>query len=101
LHSKFVKKIPSKKAIWVSKPAEFDADFESAEKVAKNSCEKSDQRKSDRKWSFWMNFFSVFSTDSNSALNFAFYDTHIGIVKKCLPVLALFANFKDKIEEHN
>ncbi len=27
--------------IWVSKNAEFDADIESAEKVAKNSCEKS------------------------------------------------------------
>jgi hypothetical protein len=40
LHSKFVEKFPFQKAIWVSKPAEFDADFESAEKIAKNSCEK-------------------------------------------------------------
>ncbi len=29
--------------------AEFDADFESVEKVAKNPCEKKSQRKSDRK----------------------------------------------------
>ncbi len=34
------------------KTAEFDADFDSAEKVAKNSCEKSVQRKSNRKMKF-------------------------------------------------
>jgi hypothetical protein len=38
-----------KKAMWVAKNAEFDADFESAEKAAKNSCEKSYKQKSDRK----------------------------------------------------
>jgi hypothetical protein len=32
--------------------AEFDAYFESSEKVAKNSCEKSYQRKNDRKMEF-------------------------------------------------
>jgi hypothetical protein len=35
--------------MWVSKNAEFGVDIESVEKVANNSCEKSFQRKSDRK----------------------------------------------------
>ncbi len=75
------------------KNAEFDAGFEPAEKVAKYLCEKSYQRKKrDRKIKFltyyfgqkfsannffWVNFFALFSTDSNSALNFVFYDIHI------------------------
>jgi hypothetical protein len=35
------KKIVYKNAIWVTKNAEFDADFESIEKVEKNSIRKS------------------------------------------------------------
>ena len=44
-----------KNAIWVSKNAEFGADFESVEKVAKISCEKSYQsnKKVTAKWSFY------------------------------------------------
>jgi hypothetical protein len=39
-------------AIWVSKHAEFDGDFESIEKVAKSAWEKNYQRKSDSKMNF-------------------------------------------------
>jgi hypothetical protein len=35
--------------VWVSNNAEFDADFESVEKVAKRHIQKSYQQKSDRK----------------------------------------------------
>jgi hypothetical protein len=93
--------------------AEFDADFESIDKVANNSCEISYQRKSDRKMEFLtyitvcksfpsifflMIFFALFSTDSSSALNFAFYDNHIEFLKQYFfLILALFANFKAKI----
>ncbi len=77
------------------KNAEFDADFESVEKVAK-SC----QRKSDRKMEFltfitvcksfrpipynffWINCFPFFSTDLYSASNFAFFGNHIKFLLK-------------------
>jgi hypothetical protein len=38
--------------LWVSKNAEFDADFESAGKVAKNSYKKVFNTKVTEKWSF-------------------------------------------------
>jgi hypothetical protein len=68
----------------VPKNAEFGADFESIDKVAKNSLEKIYQQNSE--WSFFtfiaMDFplipflgelFALFSTDSNAALNFFCY----------------------------
>jgi hypothetical protein len=78
----------------------FDAGFESVEKVAKkDSCEKSYQRKSDRKEEFFLflllsfrsissflgEFFLIFKTNLNSTSNFAFYDTHIEILHKIVP----------------
>ncbi len=39
----------NKKILWMLKNKEFYADFEFVEKIAKKSCEKSYQRKSDRK----------------------------------------------------
>ncbi len=64
--------------MWLSKKAEFDADFESVEKVAKNSREKNYQQNSDRKIEFLV--FSIVCT------NFLFS-------------LALFANLKTKSVE--
>ncbi len=40
-----------KKAMWVSKNAEFDADFESVEKVAKTHAKKVFNKKVTEKWS--------------------------------------------------
>jgi hypothetical protein len=40
------------KQIWVSKTAEFDADFESAKKLQKDTCNKSYRQRSDRKMEF-------------------------------------------------
>jgi hypothetical protein len=64
-------------------------------KLCQNSCEKTYQRKSDRKIdflflllcakAFGLQFFPLFSTDSISASSFAFYETHIE-----------FANFNAK-----
>jgi len=46
---------------------------------------------------FWVNFFAFSSTDSNSASNFAFYDTHKEFLPKhFLLLLALRAYFKAK-----
>jgi hypothetical protein len=72
------------------KNAEFVADFESVEKVAKHPmipCEKNYQRKGDRKMLSAYNFFGgdflhIFSTESKSAANFSFYDTHIKFLNK-------------------
>ncbi len=85
------------KLIWGSKNPEFDADFESVEKVAKKLMQKSF-------WllllcvfppiTFWVNLFCTFLRDSKSALNFAFYDNNIELF---LLILELFANFKAKI----
>ncbi len=82
---------------------EFEADFESTEKVAKNSREKSYQRKSDRKMElltfiycvqkysacnfYLVNFFAHFSTDSNSALNFVCLRYPYWILNKILLTL--------------
>jgi hypothetical protein len=43
-------------------------------------------------------FFACFSTDSNSASNFAFSETHTKMLRKnyLLLILALFASFIDK-----
>jgi hypothetical protein len=51
LTSKFAKStnMINKKILWMLKNKEFYADFEFVEKIAKKSCEKSYQRKSDRK----------------------------------------------------
>jgi hypothetical protein len=49
------------KTIWVSQKAEFDANFKSVEKVAKSSCEKSYQLKSDRKMDCFT-FITVFKS---------------------------------------
>ncbi len=38
--------------MWISKNAEFDADFVLVEKVVTNSCEKNYQRKRDKKMEF-------------------------------------------------
>jgi hypothetical protein len=45
--------------MWVPKNAEFDADFVLVEKVVTNSCEKSYQRKSDRKMEFSYIYYSM------------------------------------------
>jgi hypothetical protein len=47
-----ITKFSFKQAKWVLKNVEFDANLEFVEKVAKNSSEKSYQRKSDRKMEF-------------------------------------------------
>jgi hypothetical protein len=41
--------------------------------------------------------FCIFSTDLNSASNFAYYDTHKEFLKTFFFCLALFADFKAKI----
>jgi hypothetical protein len=58
---------------------EFDADFEAVEKVAKK--EKSDRKMEFSAYNFFWVIFCTFSTDSNSASNFAFYDTYIEFLK--------------------
>ncbi len=89
------------------------ADFESVEKIAKKSCEKNYQWKSDRKsffktfitvcksfasyYIFCVNFLEFFSTESNSASNFAFYDPHLK--KTVLLLLALLLTLKPKANE--
>ncbi len=47
---------------------------------------------------FFVNFFKTFSTDSKSAWNSAFFDTHIEFFNKKIfwVILALFANFEAK-----
>ncbi len=52
-------------AIWALKNTKFDSDFEDIEKVAKDSCEISYQRKSDRKTEFL-----AFCVQKCSAYNF-------------------------------
>jgi hypothetical protein len=104
LHSKFVKsdnitqKMFSQKSDMGIKNAEIDADFESAER-----------RKNYRKMEFfdffiecrgfWVNFLTLFSADSISALHFAFCDNHIKFFYKkfVFLILALLGNFKAKI----
>jgi hypothetical protein len=64
----------------------FEADFESLEKVAKNSCEKVINKKMTEKESFgflvaknfsannfWGEFLAIFATDSKSASHSAFW----------------------------
>ena len=78
------------------KSAEFDAEFEPVEKFAQKLMRKKLSKKSDRKiefltvitlckgfppLTFYVNFFALFSADSNAALNFGFCDTHINFVK--------------------
>ncbi len=50
-----------------------------------------------------LKLFAFYSTDSNSALNFPFYDPHIECLQKKLlfPLLALFANFKAKCGQNS
>jgi hypothetical protein len=47
---------------------------------------------------FWVNFVKIFSTDSKSAWNSAFFDTHIEFLNKnfVLLLLALFVHFDCK-----
>ncbi len=45
---------------------------------------------------FWMHFFKTFTTDSKSARNSAFFDTHIEFYIKKMLLLALFVNFDCK-----
>ncbi len=84
-----VHKFFTQNAIWVSKHAEFDGDFESSEKVAKKCMGKSYQGKSDSKGTFitvcksfrpitflWLFF-----------LDFAFCDTHFEFGEKNAYVL--------------
>jgi hypothetical protein len=87
--------------IWLSRKAEFDADFESVEKVKKNSREKSYQRKvtENSPVTFWVNFVALFSTDSNSALKFSFCDTHIDIFFKKLLYFHFLLTLKPILDE--
>jgi hypothetical protein len=83
--------------IWVSKNGEFDAEIESVEKVAKKLTQRKLQglellytvpkgEKVHNSYTFKLiTFFidifsSIFSMDSKSALNSAFFDTHIKII---------------------
>ncbi len=55
-----------------------NADLESVEKVAKKTYYFHYCRQKFSAYNFfWVNFFSLFSTDSNSASNLAFNDTNI------------------------
>jgi hypothetical protein len=98
----------SKNSIWVSKNAEFHADFESVEKVVKKCTKKTLQAK--QVWQTWVKvkkvhisvtfllitffvyFFKTFSTDSKSAWNSAFVDTHLEFFDTKM-VFALFSTF--------
>jgi hypothetical protein len=87
-----------KKIIKDIKKAEFHADFESVEKVVKKCTKKVISKKSltnmSKKWKraffrhifanifLMVHFFKGFSTDSKSAWNSAFYDTHLEILNK-------------------
>jgi hypothetical protein len=75
--------------LWVSENAEFDVDFESIEKVVKKTLSKIViNEKVTEKWSFFTfitqckSLFCTFSTHSNSASNFAFYDIRIEFLQK-------------------
>jgi hypothetical protein len=53
-------------------------------------------------YNFLGELLALFSTDSNSALNFAFYDTHKNFQMTIFGlILALFAKFKVKIGQKN
>jgi hypothetical protein len=95
------------------KNAEFDDDFESFEKVAKNLMKKV-STKSDRKIDFFtfitvckifqpitygVNFLAFFQRISYSASNFALNDIHIEFLQQTFSLLkvALFANSKAKL----
>ncbi len=87
-----------KKSKKVSINAEFHTDFESVEKVVKKCTKKSyKQNKFDNMSKgeksayflhvfanniFLLHFFKTFSMDSKSALNSAFFDTHIEFLEK-------------------
>ncbi len=100
-------------SIWVSKSAEFDADFESIEKVVKKVISMkvvefctflpfSTGSKSFQPYNFLrVNFFANFSKDSNSASNSAFFYTHFEIIWKNIfwVILALFENFEVKVRK--
>jgi hypothetical protein len=103
------KKNFSKKSKKVSKNAEFHADFESGEKVIKKCTKKkvisktslTNMSKSERSANFrhvfannffLVQFFKPFLTDSKSAWNSAFFDTHIEFLEKKI-FLALISTF--------
>ncbi len=88
----------------ISKNSEFQADFESVEKVVKNASIKSYKQKKSEKGhisimvlllTFFVHFFKTFATDSKSVWNSTFFDTHIKFFNKIffLLLLALFLNF--------
>ncbi len=96
--------------IWVSKNAEFDAYFESAEKAAKKLMWK---KLSTKKWQengIFLTFFlfakvfhflgEIFSTFFE--LNYACYDSYIELFQKLFfLIIALFTNFQAKIGQRN
>jgi hypothetical protein len=111
LSTNMIKNVFFQNAIWVSKNAEFDADFESVEKIAKRL---SYQRNIDRKMEFftfitasvqgplskgfrpsWTNFFAFFPPDSNSASSFAFCNNNILFLQKQI-LLEHFAILKSQ-----
>jgi hypothetical protein len=111
LHPTFVKKISYEQQYGYQNPQNL---MLISKKMQKNHAKKVLSEEVTEKWSFWIiteckiflpitflgEFFALFSTDSNSALNFAFYDTYIEMKEKkiMLPVLALFANSIAKIK---
>jgi hypothetical protein len=103
--------VSSKIQLWLSKNAEFHADFKSVEKVLQKCTEKKLLAKMWWKYAlfplllmfiklvlfipFLVHFFKTFSTDMKSAWNYAFFDTF------CLNfflyvILVLFSNFAAK-----
>jgi hypothetical protein len=86
-----------KNSIWVSKNAEFHADFEYVEKGLKKCTKKVISKNVTEICTFftfphvrqtcfaynffWMHFLTTFSTDSKSACNFAFFDNFFDLKK--------------------
>jgi hypothetical protein len=103
-----------KNSIWVTKNAEFHADFESVEKGLKKFTQKKLLAKTWRKYAlfslllmfvklvllvtFLVHFFTTFSTDYKSAWNSAFLISFFIFFTKNIywVILALFANFEAK-----
>ncbi len=103
----------------VSKNAEFHADFESVEKIAKKCTKKVISKTSLKNMSkseksaffrhvfannlFLVHFFKTFSTDLKSAWNSAFFDIFFDFVKKNFFLghisIVLFSNFSKRLKK--
>ncbi len=103
LTSKLAKKLILKKILFfrtvisVPKNAEFDADFESVEKFAKNACEKSYQRTIDRKMQL-LTFVNVFKSFPPITfwMHFLQFHQRLRTQHQFLGIMILISNFWDK-----